>query len=228
MAKLVVTQEGRIIQQQHLEEGERALRIGRDAGCALCLADAGVSREHAAIRGVGNDHILEDLGSGNGTRVNGAPISRHILQNRDVIEIGPYRIQYVNHRALESMDYDKTMFFQGAPVAEAQAVEADTLAATTRDARAAAPLGGLRGLAGRAAGDDIPLDDIIHTLGDPDTLLAAILRRPHGYSLMRVAGRGSPRVNGEAIGEAWRDLNINDVIEVGADRYTYYRVAGGR
>lgn len=225
MAKLVVTQDGRIILQHHIAEGEQPLRIGRDAGCALRLADPGISKEHAAIRVVGNDHILEDLDSGNGTLVNGARVRQHILQNRDVIEIGPYRIQYINHRALESMDFDKTMIFQGSPLAAAG--EAEAVAATTRDARAAAPLGGLRGLAGDRAGDDIPLDRIIHTFGDPDTLLAAILRRPHGYSLMRVAGHGSLRVNGQAIGDAWRDLNVNDVLEVGADRYTFYRVAGG-
>jgi pSer/pThr/pTyr-binding forkhead associated (FHA) protein len=43
-----------------------------------------------------NDSFLEDLGSTNGTLVNGQPVKKHFLQNNDVVEIGKYKLKYVN------------------------------------------------------------------------------------------------------------------------------------
>ena len=54
----------------------------------MVIDDPAVSLAHAVIVPVGNDHILEDLGSANGTFVNGTRIERHILQHGDVIEFG--------------------------------------------------------------------------------------------------------------------------------------------
>jgi hypothetical protein len=54
-----------------------------------------VSGEHALIVTILNDSFLEDLGSTNGTLVNGVPIKKHILQHNDVVEIGKYKLKYV-------------------------------------------------------------------------------------------------------------------------------------
>jgi len=47
-----------------------------------------------------DDHVrqrvyLEDLGSTNGTTVNGQPIKKHLLQHADMVEIGKYRIRFL-------------------------------------------------------------------------------------------------------------------------------------
>jgi hypothetical protein len=76
-----------------LLQGERVL-VGRLAGCAICLGDANVSREHAAFVPVGDGWAIEDLGSTNGTLLNGEPVARALLHDGDVIEIGLSRLTF--------------------------------------------------------------------------------------------------------------------------------------
>ena len=54
-----------------------------------------MSGEHAVIVTILNDSFLEDLGSTNGTVVNGNPIKKHFLQNNDVIELGKYKLKFI-------------------------------------------------------------------------------------------------------------------------------------
>jgi diguanylate cyclase (GGDEF)-like protein len=64
--------------------------LGRDPTCTIELHDFGVSRRHAVIRPVGDEHyLLEDLGSTNGTRVNGVPVtSPRVLKDGEKIFVG--------------------------------------------------------------------------------------------------------------------------------------------
>lgn len=67
------------------------LVIGRDSKCELVLTSPRVSRRHAAVRRAGGAAEIEDLGSSNGTRVNGhALVAREprALRDGDLIEIG--------------------------------------------------------------------------------------------------------------------------------------------
>ena len=68
-------------------EGE-GLFIGRDPTCQLCLPDGTLSRRHAAVLPEAGDWVLRDLGSLNGVRVNGAPVTERYLAAGDRIEIG--------------------------------------------------------------------------------------------------------------------------------------------
>lgn len=70
-----------------LEEDEPVV-IGRDEGCNLSLSDASVSRRHAKIRLIDNQVMVEDLGSTNGTAVNGNLVDRSNLNVGDHLEIG--------------------------------------------------------------------------------------------------------------------------------------------
>jgi hypothetical protein len=79
------------------------LTIGRDAGCDIMIPDRQVSRQHARLRRGENGFEVEDLGSKNGTHVNGAPVDRpRALQDGDVVQVALVaKLLYV--------DYDSTV-----------------------------------------------------------------------------------------------------------------------
>ena len=97
MAKLILSLEGSVIREIPLNK-ER-ITIGRKAQNDIQIENLAVSGEHACIVTILNDSFLEDLGSTNGTIVNGNQIKKHILQNNDVIEIGKYKLKYVAEAA---------------------------------------------------------------------------------------------------------------------------------
>lgn len=69
--------------------------IGRRPDNDICLRYAPVSGEHAAVVTILADSFLEDLHSTNGTLVNGKPITRHFLRDRDEIDIGLQLLVYL-------------------------------------------------------------------------------------------------------------------------------------
>ena len=71
------------------------LTIGRRADNDICLPYPAVSGEHAAVVTILADSFLEDLGSTNGTLVNGAAVSKHFLRDRDRIDVGQQILTYV-------------------------------------------------------------------------------------------------------------------------------------
>ena len=69
--------------------------IGRDADCAVTLPDPLVSRRHALVRITAGHATIEDLGSRNGTLVNGVTIAaRTEIKDGDTIEVGPVRMTF--------------------------------------------------------------------------------------------------------------------------------------
>lgn len=73
---------------QRLTIGTEPVVVGRLPECDVVLADPNVSRRHAEFRRHGDDIVVADLGSTNGTRVNGAPVREQRLENGDQISVG--------------------------------------------------------------------------------------------------------------------------------------------
>ena len=73
--------------------------IGRGTDSDLQLLDQGVSRRHVDIQFDGNFATAYDLGSTNGTTVNGHEISSQLLRHGDVIRVGHTRIVFHQERA---------------------------------------------------------------------------------------------------------------------------------
>jgi diguanylate cyclase (GGDEF)-like protein len=65
------------------------LKLGRHASSDIVFDDDGVSRRHARLVRDAEGYVLEDLGSANGTFVQGAKIERHRLQDGQVFQLGP-------------------------------------------------------------------------------------------------------------------------------------------
>jgi len=74
-------------------EGQTTV-IGRSSECDIVLGDPNVSRRHAEIRRLGRGYSLVDLGSTNGTEVNGQRVTETSLMNGDVIGVGTTQITF--------------------------------------------------------------------------------------------------------------------------------------
>jgi hypothetical protein len=85
-ARLALVEDGSVVKEFSLE-GELMV-IGRLEGSDVQISDPGASRRHAEVRRDGNDYVLVDLGSTNGTLVNEAPVGEHTLEEGDRITIG--------------------------------------------------------------------------------------------------------------------------------------------
>lgn len=120
MAKLIISVDGQVLDEVELVK-ERTT-IGRKPHNDVRIENLAVSGEHAAIVTILNDSFLEDLGSTNGTTVNGHPIKKHFLQNSDVVEIGKYKLKYINEKASQATagDFEKTMVLRPSQVAASQ------------------------------------------------------------------------------------------------------------
>ena len=112
MAKLILSLEGSVIREVPLDK-ERIM-IGRKPSNEIQIENLAVSGEHACIVTILNDSFLEDMGSTNGTLVNGNPIKKHNLQNNDVIEIGKYKLKYIAEAPAHAPaeDFEKTMILR--------------------------------------------------------------------------------------------------------------------
>src|SRR5690348_6902342 len=85
--KLVVTGGPKAGEEFPLENDEYV--VGRSTDNPICIADSSVSRKHISLRRLGQGWMVSDMGSGNGTLVNGEPISDEtVLANGDVITMG--------------------------------------------------------------------------------------------------------------------------------------------
>jgi pSer/pThr/pTyr-binding forkhead associated (FHA) protein len=105
--------------------------LGRKPHNDIQIDNLAVSGEHAVIVTILNDSFLEDLGSTNGTVVNGNPVKKHFLQNNDVIELGKYKLKFIGEAAPaagaggDKADFEKTMVLRPATMkAAAQAAAA--------------------------------------------------------------------------------------------------------
>jgi Protein of unknown function (DUF3662)/Inner membrane component of T3SS, cytoplasmic domain len=77
---------------RRVQIGTDPLVIGRLPDCGIVLADTNVSRRHAELRRVGDGVVLTDLGSTNGTRVNGTPVREQTLVSGDEVSLGSTRL----------------------------------------------------------------------------------------------------------------------------------------
>ena len=68
--------------------GRTPIECGRGLGCDVPLDDDAASRRHARFAWTGSSYVVTDLGSTNGTLVNGRRVSRQALVDGDVIRIG--------------------------------------------------------------------------------------------------------------------------------------------
>lgn len=207
MPKMIVSIDGVVIKEVQLTKERTTL--GRRPYNDVVIDNLAVSGEHAALQMNGSEVVLEDLNSTNGTYVNGKAVKKQSLQNGDTIEVGKYKIKYVNE--VEAPGFDKTMLFRPGetPAALASAPEAASLNAS------------LRVLSGTASGREVPLTKAVTTVGKPGVAVASISRRTQGYVVAHVEGSGIPLLNGAPISSEPVALKSGDMIELAGTKMQF-------
>lgn len=212
--------------------------IGRRAECEIQLLDPAVSGQHALVTLVMDEPWVEDLGSTNGTYVNGQLTRKRLLEDGDEIGIGQHRLHcLVNTMTAlnERLDADLADGAAGFSFArEIDQVALDdqqraVLSSFEQTVRhkpgellpplAPPPLAWLRLRAGPHAGRKLKLDRPRFSLGAGRQQVAVIARQASGYVLVPAAKQSyagdAPRVNGELADAAGQSLYHQDVIEIG-------------
>ena len=219
MPKMIVSIDGVVIKEVQLTKDRTTL--GRRPYNDIVIDNLAVSGEHAVLQMTGNEVYLEDLNSTNGTYVNGKAVKKQLLQNSDTVEIGKYKIKYVNEVA--GPTFEKTMILKAGavmpPMPAPAAGAAPAGAGPGANAAAlAADLGQIKAtikvLSGAAAGREVPLVKVVTTIGKPGVAVAAITKRPHGFVVAHVEGTNKPTLNGAAIGADPVTLKNGDLLEL--------------
>jgi pSer/pThr/pTyr-binding forkhead associated (FHA) protein len=206
MPKMIVSIDGVVIKEVQLTKDRTTL--GRRPYNDIVIDNLAVSGEHAVIQLSGNEVSLEDLNSTNGTYINGKAVKKQLLVNNDTVEIGKYKIKYVNEQ--QDAGFERTMVIK----AGAAGLGAPPPSASASAAPAPAGNAAIKVLSGAAAGREVPLVKVVTTIGKPGVAVAAITKRPHGFVVAHVEGASKPTLNGAPIGSEPVTLKDGDVLEL--------------
>lgn len=210
--------------------GKGELTIGRNPGNDILIDNVGVSRRHAVIRWSGDCAVVEDLGSANGTFVNGEKITSHELRDGDEIVVLKHKLIYRLPKEVAAPRVEvaqdvgqKTMYIDAAAIAQAAGKAPMRPEAATPKLRPRLILPDLKKLA---------LEDEEITLGSGADckiqlsgmfvakLHAKIIPEGEGqFRIVHVAGLAGIRVNGTKISE--HILKHGDEIEIGKQKLLF-------
>lgn len=206
--KLIITKSDRVVREHVLQPGQTS--IGRRQHNVIRLDDPTVSGKHALIR-VEEDRIdIEDLGSTNGTYLNGDLLDkqqRMELQLGDRLVVGPYRIAV----QLNMDDAWSEPGFTPTPVQGRSDFNETARAELTVDGRVAA----LEITSGVNAGRTLPLTKVVTTVGTPGVGILALTHRINTYVVSKVEGEQPITVNDAAIDPAGTTVRDGDRIAMG-------------
>ncbi|AKH21892.1 FHA domain-containing protein [Sedimenticola thiotaurini] len=207
MEKLVIKKDDALVTEIAIDK--QVVSIGRDLESDLQLNDPSVSRNHATIRRIYTDLYIEDLGSTNGTQLNGRSITKHVLKSGDRLTIGTYLLEYLAEEDGDE-ELEKTVVIQPEVVAAARAKRSGQV-------RQLKPKHAtLRFFRGPNKGSLEKIDRSLFTIGKPGENVAVIARRPQGFYLLHIGGSTFPRINDKEIDSSGGvQLQEGDVVEVG-------------
>jgi predicted component of type VI protein secretion system len=226
MAKLLFFLDGQLLGEYLLDKP--LLRIGRRRDNDIVIDNLMISSEHAQVMAIGQNALLQDLDSTNGTMVNGVRVKQHVLQHDDIIMLGRYQLRYWDEAASGH---------HSSADAAAMTHEIDALGKFPRDSQSEGKgalaercSGRLYVISGPDFGKDILLSHSVIHIGDPELPVAKILQNGRDYCIQPLSGVESVMVNGQALtdsvaGEAGWPLQDHDLIAYGGVKMEFYLAA---
>lgn len=214
MPKMIVSIDGVVVKE--VELASERTTLGRRPYNDIVIDNLAVSGEHAVIHLQGDRAEIEDLDSTNGTYVNARSVKRQELHNGDMIEVGKYKIRFVQDAGGPS--FEKTMVFKPGmvpPPVPSAAKSAGVSSFAPMAAQPAPPVNAIiRVMSGPAAGREVSLQKVVTTIGKPGVAVASITRRHQGFVLAHVEGSTPATLNGAPLGDAPVPLKTGDLLEL--------------
>ena len=224
MAKLVIFLDDKVLKEVALNKDR--ITLGRRPHNDVVIDNLAVSGEHAVLLREGEGYVVQDLGSTNGSYINGKPVKRAPFREGDSLDIGKYTLRLLSDARASAFagsrfapsgytpsGYSSTGARAGAATAAGTQV-ADTGSRSTQYQKlGGAPLK-LRVVNGSSAGAELALDKSRTTFGQRGVMVVAIQRNPRGYELSQIEGDERVRINGTALGVVPVVLSAGDVIEM--------------
>lgn len=217
MSKLILTLDGAVIREYEIDKD--SISIGRKHGNDIQLNDLTISGRHALITTLGEHAYVDDLGSTNGTLLNGARIAKSQLRHGDTIQTGNYQFTYFSE---ESTDYEPTMFLR-AEIEDTQIMDMGAESKTKGE-----PLAGVRVMNGPLAKKVLELRKPFNTLGFNGDKLAMISRSAEGYTISAIphttvqSTASTPTLNGEPLNIDPITLNDHDMLELAGTQMEFF------
>jgi pSer/pThr/pTyr-binding forkhead associated (FHA) protein len=229
MAKIQLKFKNAVLKEVPLSE-VMLLTIGRKEENNLVIDNQAISGSHAHIIREDQTFFIEDLGSLNGTYLNGQKVTKHALKDRDVVLIGNHTIEFFSERpedaeaartAPRSRSMNETMIMAPA--------EQKILLASAEKMEV---LGGFIIIEGPTDKKDYLLKDRITTIGKDDAALiplkgffapkvaALVNRRKEGYFISPSSGKDL-KINDQKVSQRY-DLKDGDIIEIGDLKMQFY------
>ena len=195
--------------EQTVQLTKERMTIGRHKHNDIVLNHPAVSGQHAVVTTILDDSFLEDLQSTNGTFVNGHRIGKHFLQNKDVIKMAKYHLEFVSDGIRPLAAAAATIPAMPAPPS---ASASPSPSPNTQFAEL--PLAQIEVLNGSNAGKTLSLTKAVTSLGRPGVQVVVIARAPEGYSVAHVEGDKSPLLNGDPMPRQPQPLKAGDILDL--------------
>lgn len=211
MPTIILAKDGIALQEFPLLKERTS--IGRRAYNDIVIDAAGISAEHAVIISHPVGCYFEDLGSTNGSQINGRVVTKHLLEDSDVIALATHTIQY---RATASMEDSIMVSADNISGMEDLGDIQQITEPRYRDSIEAimSTTAVIKILNGASAGKEVVLNKVLTTIGRPGRHVAVFAIGSQGYSLTHVEGDDYPLVNGASIGTLTQALNNGDQIHL--------------
>ena len=193
--------------------------FGRRPYNDIVMDNLSISGEHALFLMAGNEVFLEDLGSTNGTYVNGKAVKKHQLESGDLVEIAKYKIRFLADGAPDH--YQKIILGKPRPNLTGAVPQTSAPAAPVQAPLPADFKGSIKVLSGSGAGREVQLTKAVTTMGKPGVAVASITRRSTGYVVNHVEGAGKPKLNGVPVGSDPVAMKNGDELELAGTRMQF-------
>ena len=218
MPKMIVSIDGVVIREVQVTKDRTS--VGRRPYNDVVIDNLAVSGEHAVLQMSGNEVYLEDLNSTNGTFVNGKAVKKQLLNDSDMVEIGKYKIKYVNEASSAAADKAIMSLSSAAELSPTSPI-VPAAAIPPVGESGSAGTASIKVLSGAAAGREVALVKVVTTIGKPGLAVAAITKRPHGFVVVHVEGSSKPTLNGAPIDTEPVLLSHGDVLELAGTKMQF-------